>query len=96
VDARASSDSGRHSRFSRNTKSVEIKTTPSSAITTPAIWRSSRRWSCRKPPMPVAVTPRAMNMTENERQNSSAGPSTLERPRPACRSAIETPEMVER
>ena len=35
-------------------------------------------------------------MTVNERQNSSAGPSTFDRPLPAWISANETPEMVER
>ena len=45
VWARRISSSGRHSRFSFGTNSVEMNSTPSSAITTPEIWRSTARWS---------------------------------------------------
>ena len=40
--------------------------------------------------------PSATNMAVNERQKSSAGPSTLARPRPSWMSAKETPEIVDR
>jgi hypothetical protein len=40
--------------------------------------------------------PSATNIAVNDRQKSSAGPSTLARPRPSWMSANETPEMVER
>ncbi len=76
VWARRMSSSGRHSLFSCRTNSVEMKSTPSSAITMPEIWRSSWRLSWSVWPRPVAVMPSATNIAVNARQKSSAGPST--------------------
>ncbi len=48
-------------------------------------------------PMPVAVMPSATNMSVNERQKMTAGPSTWERRcSPRRRSATLTPETAER
>jgi hypothetical protein len=96
VRARRMSSSGRHSRFSFGTNSVAMNSAPISAITTPDTWRSTARFSDSVCPSPVALIPSATNITVKARQNSSAGPSTLPRPRPSWMSANDTPEIVER
>jgi hypothetical protein len=83
VAARASSDSGRHSRLRRGTNSVPTNSSPIAKITMPAMWRITSRFSASVRPMLVAVIPSATNITVNERQKSSEGPSTFRLPRPS-------------
>ena len=76
VEARESSASGLHSRFSSGTNSVPTNSRPIAKITMPEMWRISSRFSASVRPMPVAVIPSATNITVNERQKSSDGMST--------------------
>jgi hypothetical protein len=95
--ARAISASGRHSRFSRGTKGVTTKSTPSPTITAPAILSRVPRESCSVAPRLVAVIPRATNTTVNDRQKTAAGSRTrpAERP-PRSMSATDTPDTADR
>ena len=61
----------------------------------PATRSSVSRWSCSVEPRPVAVMPSATKTTVNERQNVSAGITTLARS-PRWSSASVTPETAER
>ena len=96
VAAREMSASGRHSRFRRGTNIVAMNSTPIAAITMPETCRRVTRCSPSQWPIPVAPIPSATNMTVNERQKISAGPSTFALPRPSFSSANEMPEIADR
>ena len=93
--ARPISASGRHSRFSRGTNGVITNNRPSATMIDPATRSSVSRWSWSVEPRPVAVMPSATKTTVNERQNVSAGITTLARS-PRWSSASVTPETADR
>ena len=96
VEARLISELGRHSRFSRGTNIAAMNRNPITISRIAATWRRVARWSWSVRPRPVALIPSATNITVNERQKSSAGPTTRTRPFPSASSANVTPEIAER